>query len=143
MRHSVTILSSYARGSSMHRKTILLADDDIGLRAGLETFLTLTGYEVIEASDGMKALELYRIYRPDVLVCDMKMPIMNGDMVFKVLKADPSVRSLNFILMSGAADATAVAMSAGIPSTNILQKPFFLENLLRLIEDVLSQAGQA
>ncbi|HRE46247.1 MAG TPA: response regulator [Aggregatilineales bacterium] len=127
----------------MHRKTILLADDDIGLRAGLETLLTLTGYEVIEASDGMKALELYRIYRPDVLVCDMKMPIMNGDMVFKVLKADPNVRSLNFILMSGAADATAVAMSAGIPVTNILQKPFFVENLLRLIEDVLNQAGQA
>ncbi len=83
-------------------KTILVADDDKGQVLLLEQALTDRGYQVLKALDGREALEMAQAKRPDLIVLDVQMPHMDGDMVYMNLKAhDSSLRETPIIIVTG------------------------------------------
>ena len=57
---------------------IMIVDDEPGVRALLNDTLRIAGFETIEATDGMSALTLLRTHKPDLLVIDINMPLMDG-----------------------------------------------------------------
>jgi signal transduction histidine kinase/CheY-like chemotaxis protein len=124
--------SALPRGS----ETILLVEDEEGVRELARRFLTGSGYSVLEAGDGVQALEVAARYDGTIhlLLSDMVMPRMGGPALVKQLRATrPDVKVL---LMSGYAEY-AGGKNLGPDETVALQKPFSLISLVKKVREVL------
>jgi len=110
--------------------SVLVVDDDSGIRDALAECLESEGYRVTTAQHGAEALERLRDHRPGVIVVDLLMPVMNGYQFLAALRADPALASIPVLLMTGTtarADAPHPAVDALLP------KPFELEDLLGVV----------
>ena len=107
--------------------TVLVIDDEEGIRNLLDTLLSRKGYEVVLASNGQKGLELFRRKRPDVVVLDLKMPHMDGLAVLQ------QVRQLNptqpVVILTGAGTAEAEQQVRALGVTEYVEKEFSLHRL--------------
>jgi CheY-like chemotaxis protein len=112
--------------------TIVVADDELPIAQLIEDILVEEGYSVHIATDGRQALSLVRKLRPDLLLCDVMMPMMSGEDVCNVLQNDPQTAAIPVILMSAAA-----ARLGRTQKVNFLAKPFELDQLLSAIRRVL------
>ncbi len=81
-------------------KTILIADDSEVFRALEEAFLKQRGYAVLHASHGAEALKLVLEKKPDLLLLDVQMPVMDGPSVLAALKANPATKDMPVIVIT-------------------------------------------
>ena len=118
----------------MTRARILVVDDEAGARSGLQKLLQHAGYAVDTANDGHAAIELAAERPPDVVVTDLRMPVMDGMTLLRQLRARD--RELPVIVATAYGDvASAVeAMRAG--ATDYLTKPIDFDAMLIIIERV-------
>jgi len=118
---------------------ILVVDDENSLRTLVAEILSSEGYEVIQASDGLEALEMARQYRPSLILSDIMMPHMSGLELITALRQHPSTASIPVILLSAAyilpPDQTNPKGVAAF-----LAKPFDIATLAALVEKVSSQS---
>jgi signal transduction histidine kinase/CheY-like chemotaxis protein/ligand-binding sensor domain-containing protein len=84
----------------VENSTILVVDDDEGIRSLLKQELTEAGYNVEEAADGKEAISKIRVKRPDLVILDVMMPEMNGFDVAAILKNDPQTMEIPIIILS-------------------------------------------
>jgi CheY-like chemotaxis protein len=110
--------------------SVLVIDDDSGIRDSLAACLEAEGYRVATAANGADGLELLRAARPDVVIVDLIMPVMNGHQFISRLRGDPATAALRVVLMTG---ATARPGHPLPPADALLPKPFELEELLALV----------
>jgi len=118
---------------------VLVVDDDPDIRELLFTALEDEGFEVVPAGNGREALAIIRTFRPDVIVLDLMMPVMDGWQFASELRIrDEGAEDIPTVLLSAARDlrAHAEAMSAA----EIIEKPFDLADLLPKIARVASAA---
>jgi diguanylate cyclase (GGDEF)-like protein len=104
--------------------TVLIADDSLVVRAVVRSHLEDVGYLVLEAVDGVAAIEECRRGAPDVVLLDIEMPGMDGHQVLAELKADPALRDIPVVFLtnrSGMADVVA-GLDGG--AHDYLKKPF-------------------
>jgi CheY-like chemotaxis protein len=116
-------------------ETILLAEDEAGIRAMTRTYLEGLGYRVLEAANGTEAIALSKEYRGAIhlVVTDVMMPGVRGDAVVKAIRQDrPGIQA---IFISGFADGTIVDRSL-----EILEKPFEFPDLAHRIRTLLDIA---
>ena len=113
-------------------RSILLVEDDAGIRESIAECLSYEGYAVTPATNGAEALAwLRRSARPDLVVLDLVMPVMNGSQFLDALRADPAWKDIPVVLM------TAAMPAAGVPLPRVdgyLPKPFELSDLLAVVE---------
>ena len=81
-------------------KKILIVEDNVVNRVLMQDLLTYHGYEILEAGDGAEGIEKARKYRPDLILMDMQMPIMDGIQAVNHLKADPETRDIKIISLT-------------------------------------------
>jgi len=120
---------------------ILIADDDPLLARLVEHRFAARGYEVTVAEDGERALELIAEKKPDLVILDAMMPVMDGFEVLRRLKGDPQTRSMPVVMLTARdqeADIVA-ALSAG--ATDYVVKPFLPEELVLRVSKALMTAG--
>ena len=86
---------------------ILIVDDEPDIRFLLKMILQSAGYEVIEANHGVAALERVAEARPDLVVTDMMMPLMDGRGLIERLRSDPQTASIPILVVTAHANATA------------------------------------
>jgi CheY-like chemotaxis protein len=132
-REMVAPPAGRARGT----ETVLLAEDDETVRGLVREVLQQRGYLVLEARNGMEALEMADGHngRIDLLVTDVIMPHMSGrELVERLRPLHPETRIL---FMSGYTDNAVVPQVDLAPGTEFLQKPFAPENLARKVREVL------
>jgi len=113
-------------------ETILLAEDEAGIRAMTRTYLEGLGYRLLEAANGTEAIAIAKEYRGsiDLVLTDVMMPGVRGDAVVKAIRQDrPEIQA---ILISGFADGTNVDRSM-----EILEKPFEFPDLAHRIRTLL------
>ena len=107
--------------------TILVIDDEPGIRDLLDTFLSGKGYDVILADSGQKGLEVFRRARPDAVVLDLKMPGMDGLTVLQ------EIRRLNptqpVIILTGAGTPESEQQIRELGVTEYVEKHFSLQLL--------------
>lgn len=103
-------------GGENVRAIIVLADDEPDLRSVFGETLRLDGYEVWEAADGREALALISEHRPDLLILDVWMPIVNGFEVLERLRKDSVSAALKVVVFSnlGDADSRLETFAAGV-----------------------------
>jgi PAS domain S-box-containing protein len=111
------------------RPHVLLADDNADMRDYVRRLLGQR-YEVTTVGDGRQALESLRARRPDLVLSDVMMPVMDGFRLLEAIRADPALRDLPVILLSARAgeEARAEGMDAG--ADDYLTKPFSARELL-------------
>src|SRR5213079_542183 len=120
--------------------TLLIADDDPGLRESLERTLTREGFRVILASDGRGALERLQGGGIDLVVTDLKMPGLTGIEVLRAAKAIAPDVDVILLTAFGTVEEAVKAMKDG--AYDFLTKPFRREQLLKLISKALERRGQ-
>ena len=114
---------------------ILVVEDDEFMRASLETELKIAGYRVSLAESGEQAIELAHTQHFDLVVCDIRMPGINGlDTLSALREMQPSARN---IVMTGYADADAPIKAVKLKVDDYLMKPFSADDFLQAVKKAL------
>jgi CheY-like chemotaxis protein len=119
---------------------VLIVDDFEDNRAMYAEFLRYSGFEVIEASDGLDAVEKATSSLPDLVVMDLSLPVLDGWEATRRLKGDPRTRHIPVVALTGHAleGHSQGAREAGCDG--FLAKPCLPETLLATVEKMLSGA---
>jgi DNA-binding response OmpR family regulator len=120
--------------------SVVLAEDEGDLLELVESFLVEEGFEVRCASDGRQALALIQRVRPDLLITDGAMPGLDGRGLLEAVRADPALRDLPVILVSG--DRRMLEGHANAFSATFL-KPFDVVELLAMARALISKSPPA
>lgn len=118
------------------KKRVLIADDEKNMRWVLGQALSASGYEVIEAADGKKALAAVEDEPPDIMVLDHKMPAPDGMEVLRRIRGKGQQFPIIMLTAHGNVETAVEAMKAG--ATEYLTKPFDLEELKLRIEHAVA-----
>ncbi|GAB3915844.1 response regulator [Mucilaginibacter boryungensis] len=116
---------------------ILLIEDNDDIRENTVELLELEGYDVLAAGDGSRALELIAEQIPDLIVCDVVMPGLNGYDVFDTLQNNPNTRSIPFIFTTAQSERADLAKAKSLGVRHYLVKPFDDKELLACINNCL------
>lgn len=120
---------------------VLVVDDHASNRELIVSLLKYAGHESLEAADGSLALEQVRSARPDLVICDLLMPTMDGYEFVRQVRADPDVARTEVIFYTATfteSEALGLATSCGVSS--VLVKPCEPEAILSAIEHALAHA---
>jgi signal transduction histidine kinase len=122
-------------------KTILLVDDDDGMRLTFGVVLRRQGYHVLEANSGASGLEIARQHLPDLILSDIHMPGGDGSTLLRDLRRDPELRSKQIVLMTGKPELVTPRKGMEEGADDFLVKPVSMEALLGCIEARFKRAS--
>jgi signal transduction histidine kinase len=121
-------------------KRILIIDDEEWLREMMLLALRQRGFEVIEAENGEKGIDIARKELPDLILCDVNMDKVDGYLTLSSLRSEPSTASIPFILMTGLADQAGMRHGMELGADDYLPKPFTIEALYAAVDARLKKA---
>ena len=116
---------------------VLIVDDEPEVLKSLENMVKSIGYEVDSARSGYKALEHYKTYKPDIVLLDWKMPVMDGETCAKkILKNDPAAR---IVIISGYQESAVNEEETGLKNDikDFVLKPFDIDEISKVISKAL------
>jgi DNA-binding NtrC family response regulator len=108
----------------------LVVEDDPVIRANVLELLTEEGFEVVSARDGVDGVALAKAREPDLVVCDISLPKLDGYGVLQAIRADPALASTPFIFLTAKAERSDVRMGMSLGADDYLTKPFTNSELL-------------
>ena len=120
--------------------TVLVIDDDPVIVKLLRVNFELEGFNVISAGDGREGVEMARAERPDVVVSDIMMPVMNGLELVSTLKSDPDTADLPVLLLSAKAQMADVQRGYELGADDYVTKPFDPLELLERVAALIAKA---
>src|SRR5687767_10216683 len=129
-----------SRGMSIDQSRaplVMVVDDDDEIRDALSGLLELEGYEVICASNGKEALDLLEVRRPEVILLDLMMPVMDGWAFRARQKSDPRFADVPVVVLT----AAGVQAAKRVDANHVLHKPLSFDRIARAIEDVTTHAA--
>ena len=120
------------------KKRVLIVDDEADIREAMADYLEQNGYRVSQAADGAEGLELAIKDKPDVILLDLMMPVMDGHTMLDKLRQDPWGRNAKVVIMSAMDDVTNIgsAYQTGI-TEYIIKSNASLEELAKKVREVL------
>lgn len=121
-------------------KKILLVEDDTSLRENVEELLELSGFQVLSASNGKIGVELALSEQPDLVLCDIMMPELDGYGVLEELSMNESTRHIPFIFVTAKTERFEVRKGMDLGADDYLTKPFEEDELLGAIQSRLDKA---
>jgi len=121
--------------------TLLVIEDEAPLRANLVRILTAEGYRVIAAADGDEGVRRVREDRPDLVICDILMPRLDGYGVLASLRSQPETAALPFIFLTASADKDDLARGLQSGANDYVTKPFKIADLLAAVRRRLPAEG--
>ncbi|MFA5335787.1 MAG: response regulator [Candidatus Omnitrophota bacterium] len=117
-------------------KTILIVDDEADLVKVTAFRLKSLGYNVVTGANGQEALDLMKEKRPDLVLLDMRLPVMDGRDACKTIKADPGLKDIPIVMFTASTDKISEqAKEAG--ADGFLVKPFEQEQLIAILDKFL------
>lgn len=126
----------------MNRKKILVIEDNLEVRENLEEILELSGYEVMMAEDGTVGVDIAAREKPDLIICDVMMPRLDGFGVLNILSKRPETASVPFIFLTAKAEKADFRRGMNLGADDYITKPFYKDELLAVIETRLRKSDQ-
>ena len=120
-------------------KRILVVEDQEDLRGLLRTLLTGSGYEVLEAADGEAGVAKAKSDRPDLVLMDIQMPVLDGYEATRRIKADPDLAATPVIAVSSFAMKGDEEKARAAGCDHYVTKPYSPMQLLRVIRSTLGE----
>jgi len=121
-------------------KTILLIEDNVDIRENTAEILELSNYKVFMAEDGKRGVALALEYKPDLIVCDIMMPVLDGYGVIHMLQKNPETKNIPFIFLSAKAERAEIRRGMELGADDYITKPFDGTELLSAVESRLRKA---
>ncbi len=115
-------------------KKILLIDDSDYIVDGTSALLRFEGYEVLTANNGADGVELAMTHHPDLVICDISMPTMDGFEVLQELRRHKDTESIRFMFLTARSDKGDMRTGMEFGADDYLLKPFTVEELLSAID---------
>ncbi len=116
----------------MHR--ILVIDDEAEIRHSVIEVLRTKNYDIVSAADGRSGVEMARQFLPDLIICDIQMPYLNGYDVLVQLRSDPNTMSIPFIFLTALGTKDHVRQGMSFGADDYLTKPFRIRDLFDAVE---------
>ena len=115
-------------------KSILVIDDNTDIRENTAEILEMSGYKTLTAENGKKGVELALKEKPDLIVCDIMMPELDGYGVLHLLRKNPETLHIPFIFLTAKTDRTDLRKGMEMGADDYITKPFEDIELLNAIE---------
>ncbi len=122
-------------------KRILIIEDSVDIRENTAELLALSGFTVETASDGLEGVRLARTWNPDLVICDIMMPNLDGYGVLQVFSSQPELASIPFIFLTAKTDRADMRKGMEMGADDYLTKPFQEVELLKAIEARLKKTN--
>jgi len=123
-------------------KKILVIEDNREVRDNLEEILELSGYEVILAEDGKVGVEKALNETPDLILCDVMMPHLDGFGVLNILSKKSQTADIPFIFLTAKAEKSDFRRGMNLGADDYITKPFYKDELLSVLETRLNKSEQ-
>jgi CheY-like chemotaxis protein/predicted regulator of Ras-like GTPase activity (Roadblock/LC7/MglB family) len=122
---------------------VLVVDDSLSVRKMVERALEMKGFDVLSASSGAEAMERIGSAMPDLVVCDVVMPDVDGYRICEFVRTHPSLSETPVLLISGIVNSAVLERAAQVRSSDVLRKPFTADDLARKVEELLTARSQS
>ncbi|MFA5511529.1 MAG: response regulator [Candidatus Kapaibacterium sp.] len=113
---------------------ILVIEDEVEIQANIQDLLEIHGYEVLTAGDGRAGINSVISSSPDLIICDINMPIMNGLDLIKELKQYPEFYTIPFLFLTANASQDSVRIGMGLGADDYITKPYKSSELVEAVE---------
>ena len=123
-------------------KRILLIEDNHSLREEILNVLELEGFETVTAENGRVGLERLKESIPDVVLCDLMMPDMDGYETLQAIRSNPVTHTLPVILLTARDDDTCRTRGVELGADDYVTKPFKIPDLLRALEAIAKKVAR-
>lgn len=123
-------------------KTILIIEDQPEMRENLVTILSMEGYEALQAPDGARGLALALEEKPDLVLCDVMMPGMDGHDVLESMRRSPSIGGTPFIFLTARGEKQDLRTGMNLGADDYLTKPVAADDLLAAIQARLERESK-
>jgi CheY-like chemotaxis protein len=114
---------------------ILLVDDEPLFLTSLIPFLEDAGHQVLSAPSAELALVALRQDRPDAIICDVRMPGIDGFEFYRTVRQNPEWQAIPFVFLTGGVLQVSLEPGPDLEYTRTLRKPFDVEDLLTILKD--------
>lgn len=115
------------------KKSILIIEDSADVRENTTELLELAGYKIFTATNGKEGLEAAKINKPDLVLCDIMMPILDGYGVIRAFENIPEMAGTPFIFMTAKSERSDIRKGMDLGADDYLTKPFSGDDLIRII----------
>lgn len=122
-------------------KTILLIEDNEELRENTSDILAIAGYHVLTAENGMTGFEKLLEHKPDLVICDIMMPVLDGFGVLHLMQQHEAVKDTPFIFLTAKTERADFRKGMGMGADDYLTKPFSGTELWETVENRLRKAA--
>jgi two-component system chemotaxis response regulator CheY len=116
---------------------ILTVDDSVSIRQMIKVVLAPLGHNVIEAGDGAQGLAKAKASRPDLVITDLNMPVMNGMELIRALRALPALTGLPIVFLTTESSDAVKQEAKKAGATGWITKPFSQEQLLGVVNKLV------
>lgn len=124
-------------------KKILVIEDNNDVRENVQEILMLNQYEVETAENGARGIDKIYSMNPDIIVCDIAMPVMDGFEVLDKISVHPEYSKIPFIFLTARTDRESFRRGMELGADDFITKPFHEEELIRAIETRLKKQALA
>lgn len=121
--------------------TILIIEDDKGVRENTTELLELAGYSVYAVANGREGVSYAKKYRPDLIICDIMMPDLDGYGVLRAIQNIPELVGIQFIFLTAKTDMADLRIGMDSGADDYLTKPFTGNGLLKVVNNRINKAN--
>jgi DNA-binding NarL/FixJ family response regulator len=125
-----------------HAKTVLVIEDEPEMLRNITTILEMEGFRTLRAANGRAGVELARARRPDLVLCDVMMPELDGHGVLAALRADAETIATPFIFLTARGEKSDVRAGMNLGADDYLSKPVDADDLLEAVRSRLERHGE-
>ena len=118
---------------------ILIVEDELDIRENIQQILELKDFATITAENGWQGLQMAQKHQPDLILCDIMMPLLDGYGLLKTLRQDVTTGSIPFIFLTAKAEHADLRQAMKLGADDYLTKPFQLDELLQVIATQLEK----
>ena len=129
---------TFEPGSSTEARTILVVEDFTETRFILRISLEMSGYRVLEATNGLEAVEVARRERPDLILMDIGLPLMNGFEAARAIREDDDLAGVPIVAVSAHATAEYRVKAVAVGCTEYVTKPIDLCRLGTIVKSLMA-----
>ena len=123
-------------------KKILVIEDQSDVRENIAELLEISGFEVITAEDGAVGVDMALAHHPDLILCDVMMPRLDGFTVLNILSKRPETSDVPFIFLTAKTEKEDIRKGMNLGADDYITKPFSKEELIQAVTTRLAKADR-